>query len=458
MADKRPNIVFMFSDQQRWDTLGCYGQRLPVSPNLDRLAAEGTKFEYAFTCQPVCGPARACLQTGKYATELDCFVNNMSLPPNHKTLAQYLNEAGYETACVGKWHLASDSEHSFKYDPVPQDRRGGFQYWMAADVLEFTSHGYNGYVYDGDNKKHEFIGFRTDCIQDFAMDFIRQRKSDAPFYLYIPHLEPHHQNDYSYVDGPVGSKKRFKDFQVPPDLVGTEGNWRENYPDYLGACNALDANVGKLIDTLKDFGYWENTVIIYSSDHATHFRTRNNEYKRSVHESSIRVPMIIYGPGFTGGNVRDDLVSLIDLPATILDIAGIPKPADFQGISLKKLVKNEVQAPEAVFIQISENHIGRAIRTHKWAYSVRALGNAGEQKGSDVYYDHFLYDLENDYAEKNNLINKPEYAETLIKLRKILLEKMKEAHEDPCDIRPNTEAPAEWHNWDPMAKSVLCNV
>ena len=105
---ERPNIIFYFSDQQRWDTLGCYGQPLDVTPNLDRLAKEGTLFERAFTCQPVCGPARACLQSGKYATQIGCHRNAQALPENITTLADYFRRAGYEPAYVGKWHLASN--------------------------------------------------------------------------------------------------------------------------------------------------------------------------------------------------------------------------------------------------------------------------------------------------------------------------------------------------------------
>jgi arylsulfatase A-like enzyme len=103
----KPNIIFFFSDQQRWDTLGCYGQKLPLTPNLDRMAAEGVRFEFAFTCQPVCGPARSCLQTGKYATQTGCFRNNIGLPTDEKTIAHWLSDGGYEVGYLGKWHLAS---------------------------------------------------------------------------------------------------------------------------------------------------------------------------------------------------------------------------------------------------------------------------------------------------------------------------------------------------------------
>ena len=192
---QRPNIVFYFSDQQRWDTLGCYGQRLDVTPNLDALAAGGTRYENAFTCQPVCGPARACLQTGRYATEIGCEINGFALPFGRvKTLAQCFNEAGYATGYVGKWHLATDRLAGIDYEQsaIPAERRGGYKdYWMAADVLEFTSHGYNGYVYNADNERVPFMGYRADCINNFAIDFLHGRKEQVePFFLFISQIEP----------------------------------------------------------------------------------------------------------------------------------------------------------------------------------------------------------------------------------------------------------------------------
>ena len=178
---KRPNIIFYFSDQQRWDTMGCYGQSLPVTPYLDRLAAEGTLFENAFTCQPVCGPARACLQTGLYATQVGCHINDLKLPLDADTIARRFNDAGYRTGYIGKWHLASQGtfvpgipKEDYTIYPIPEERRGGYQDWLASDVLEFTSHGYNGYMHDGDGNKVEFTGHRVDCIGDFTVDYVRK--------------------------------------------------------------------------------------------------------------------------------------------------------------------------------------------------------------------------------------------------------------------------------------------
>ena len=438
----KPNIIFYFSDQQRWDTLGCYGQKLPVSPNLDKLAADGVLFKNAFTCQPVCGPARAALQTGKYATESGCYTNGKMLPQDMKTLAQYFNESGYETAYVGKWHLASDNDKKINHatTAIPPEYRGGYKdYWMAADVLEFTSHGYNGYVYDIDGKKTEFIGYRPDCINNYAIDYIRNRDedSDAPFFMFISQIEPHHQNDRNRFEGPDGSKEKFADYEVPGDLIGTAGDWRENYPDYLGQCNSLDYNIGRLVDTLKAKGIWENTVLIYTSDHGSHFCTRNSEYKRSCHDGCVHIPMIACGKGFEGGKIIDEMVSLIDIPATLLDCGEIKIPADFQGSSLKRLISGECETwTDEVFIQISESQVGRCIRTKDWKYSVRADGDGWSAGSADIYYEDFLYDLNTDPHERNNLAASSNHSEIRANLAEILKRYMKRAGENIPEILP----------------------
>ena len=173
---KKKNILLYFTDQQRADTCGCYGQELPITPVLDQLAAEGTRFDLAFTPQPVCGPCRAMFQTGKWATDIGCFRNNIMLPANVKPLGAYMEEAGYETAYVGKWHLASDGELEKKptidhtVTAIPRELRGGYTgFWRTSDVLEFTSHGYDGFVFDENDNRIDFTGYRVDCITDFAL-------------------------------------------------------------------------------------------------------------------------------------------------------------------------------------------------------------------------------------------------------------------------------------------------
>nr|WP_307990660.1 sulfatase-like hydrolase/transferase [uncultured Niameybacter sp.] len=430
----RPNIIVYFVDQQRWDTVGAYGQKLNITPNLDLMAQQGTRFEYAFTPQPVCGPARACLQTGKYATEIGCCVNGISLPLEEKTIAHYLSDSGYETAYVGKWHLASDKHNHYETIAIPEERRGGYKdYWMAADVLEFTSHGYDGYVFDKEGNKVEFKGYRADCITDFALDYISGHEGDKPFFLFLSHIEPHHQNDRNCYEGPMGSKEKYKNFIVPSDLEGTKGNWRENYPDYLGCCNQLDKNLGRIREVLKCKGIEDNTIIFYLSDHGSHFCTRNGEYKRSCHEASIRIPFIAYGGPFNNKGVVREMVSLLDLPRTILECAKVEVPEEIRGISLVDLVKREKShTRDTLFIQISESQVGRCIRTSKWKYSVQTGEDGWSIYDGKVYYEDCLYDLEKDPDEKNNLVDHPAYE----KIREMLATRLKVEMIEAKEVEP----------------------
>ncbi|NQU42839.1 sulfatase-like hydrolase/transferase [bacterium] len=436
----RPNILFVFSDQQRWDTMGCYGQKLDTTPNLDRLATEGVKFDLAFTCQPVCGPARACLQTGKYATELGTYRNDIALPLCEKTLAHYLGDSGYETAYVGKWHLASTGkQHDYREKAVPPERRGGYRdYWLASDVLEFTSDSQSGFLFDKDGQKVAFKGYRVDKVTDFALDFLENRDADRPFFMFLSYIEPHHQNNHNRYEGPEGSKERWGDYEIPGDLLHTEGDWRENYPDYLGCVNSIDRNFGRLYDELERQGIADDTVIVYTSDHGSHFRTRNGEYKRSCHDGCIHIPMLIKGGGFDGGKTIDSLVSLIDLPPTILQAAGVEVPEEMRGRALHQLLDGEpAEWENAVFLQISESQTGRAVRTRKWKYLVRAPEKS-DRPAADVYMEDFLYDLEADPHEQVNLVSDPSLAEVREKLADLLRRRMAEAGEKEPVIEPTS--------------------
>ena len=447
MAKKQPNIIFFFTDQQRWDTCGCYGQKLDITPNLDRMAEEGVRFSNAYTCQPVCGPARACLQTGKFATEVNCPTNHCLLPIDEETVPKQLRQNGYEVGYIGKWHLASygpkGGADDFRTSPVPTERRGGYlDHWLAADVLEFTSHSYDGHMFDSEGNKREFPEgrYRADAQTDWVLEYLETRDQEKPFFLFTSYVEPHHQNDHNCYEGPTGSKEKFADYEVPPDLVDTEGDWRENYPDYLGCINSLDQNLGRIKTKLEELGIADNTIIIFTSDHGSHFCTRNGEYKRACHDGCTHIPLVISGPGFTGGKVQDEMVSLIDLPTTILKSAGVEPSTAIQGKDLNSLVDGSVQHwPEEVFMQISESQCGRAIRTPRYTYSVCSPEAGGQDVGSMVYQEDFLYDNDNDPAQKNNLINDPAYEQVRNELEQRLLKWMAKANEPEPKIIKATD-------------------
>ena len=432
------NIIFYFTDQQRWDTCGCYGQPLNITPNLDRLAQEGVKFDNAFTPQPVCGPCRALFQTGRYPTETGCFRNNVMLPAGVKTLGSYIEEAGYETAYIGKWHLASDGELEkpptidHTVTAIPRELRGGYTgFWRTADVLEFTSHGYDGFVFDENDQRVDFKGYRADCINDMALEFFDQYDGKKPFFMTISQIEPHHQNDRKHYEGPEGSKERFKDFVLPEDLKALGGNAAEEYPDYLGQCASLDENLGRLMDKLKEKGLYDNTVILFASDHGSHFLTRNrdehlngyDDYKRSCHDACLHVPLVIAGGPFRGGRVVEELVSTASLPKTILALAGVDVGDAMIGENLLDVVeKKDHNRPNEIFAQISESRVGRCIRSARYTYSVYAPGvNGGEAAAADLYADDFLYDMEKDPHQLNNVAADPAYAGVKAELRDRLL-------------------------------------
>ena len=433
------NIIFYFTDQQRWDTCGCFGQPLDITPNLDALARDGVKFDNAFSPQPVCGPCRVLFQTGKYPTETGCFRNNIMLPAGVKTLGQYIEEAGYETAYIGKWHLASDGELEkppsidHTVTAVPRELRGGYTgFWRAADVLEFTSHGYDGFVFDEHGQRVDFKGYRADCINDMALEFLDGYTGEKPFFMTVSQIEPHHQNDRRHYEGPEGSKERFKNFILPEDLKALGGNAAEEYPDYLGQCASLDENLGRLVAKLKEKGLYENTVIIFASDHGSHFLTRNrdehlngyDDYKRSCHDACLHVPLVIAGGPYRGGRAVEELVSTASLPKTILALAGVDVGDTMIGENLLDVVEKKADnRPNEIFAQISESRVGRCIRTARYTYSVYAPGvNGGAAAASDRYADDFLYDMDQDPHQLNNVVADPAYAQVKAELRKRLLD------------------------------------
>ena len=428
----KKNIVFYFSDQQRADTIN-----EEVTPNLMKLADEGVVFENNFTCQPVCGPARACLQTGVYATQNGCFVNGIALKEDAKTLAHYFKEAGYQTAYIGKWHLASDRFPGVgvhcETSPIPKERLGGYEYFRGADVLEFTSHGYDGYVFDENGNRTDFKGYRADCINDYALEFLENRDKDKPFFIFISQLEPHHQNDRHTYEGYKPTVEEFRGYPIPDDLTFLKGDYEKMYPDYISAINRLDYNVGRLVEKLRQEGIYDDTAIIYTSDHGCHFKTRNAEYKRSCHENTVKTPLIIKGAGFGKGRKEKSLTSLLDLPPTLLSIAGIGIPEEYRGLDL---ASEKIGDRECVYIQISESQCGRCIRTKRYKYSVRAPLDGMTKGKSRVYFEDYLYDLEADPNEKNNLVRDKSYKRERNKLRKMLIAEMRTAGEGKAVILP----------------------
>ncbi len=206
----------------------------------------------------------------------------------------------------------------------------------------------------------------------------------------------------------------------------------------------LDEALGRVQDALKSLDLTDKTIVLFTSDHGCHFKTRNSEYKRSGHESSIRVPTAFCGPGFDGGGQIPELVSLIDLPPTLLDAAGLPVPEAMQGRSIMPLLHGRREDwPAEVFVQISEAQVGRAVRTQRWKYGVNAPDKDGRREpDSDHYVEEYLYDLQADPYELTNLIGLESHQETAAVLRERLIRRMREAGEAESTIEPAPARPS----------------
>jgi arylsulfatase A-like enzyme len=432
----KPSILIFFTDQQRWDTVGAYGSPMGLTPNLDAAARRGVRFENAFTNQPVCSPARACLLTGQYGTTHGVWHNAVGLECKN-TLAHCLHRAGYETGYVGKWHLAPRESDGLA-SPVPPDYRGGFiDFWEASNSLEHTSQPYDTTVYDSDGNPIRIQDrYRADVMADRAIRFI-QRDHDRPFLLMVSILEPHQQNDMHRMVAPEGYADTYKNPFVPHDLRPFPGDWQEQLPDYYGCVARIDECFGRVTAALEEKGLLENTIVLFLSDHGCHFRTRNAEYKRSCHESSVRIPFVMSGPGFNRSLVVPELVSLVDVAPTLLDAVGVPIPGQMQGRSAMPLLDRRIDGWEnEVFIQISEASVSRAIRNERWKYCVAAPdADRATDPSSASYVDYQMYDLFADPYELVNLVGRVPYRKAADELRERLKARMVQAGEHEPEIR-----------------------
>jgi arylsulfatase A-like enzyme len=404
---KPPNIIIIIADQFRWDALGANGlNSMGLTPNLDAMARRGTLFRSHIANQPVCAPSRANLFTGQYQNINGVWRNGLGLAPDAVMLATTLRQAGYTANYIGKWHLARPvDDHPAPEDRVAPDRRGGFDdLWEGANALEHTSHPYQGELYDAEGKPIHFSDvYRVDFLAQRAVRFLRQA-SHQPFLLVVSQLEPHFQNDCNCFVGPQGYADRYANPFVPGDLKFFPGDWPKQLPDYYGCCASIDESVGTILGTLRELGMEENTIVVFLSDHGCHFRTRNSEYKRSPHESSIHIPLVVQGPGFNRSLSIPELTSQIDITPTLLQAAGLPIPASMQGRSFLPLLDRKVEGwRDEVYIQITESQTGRALRTPPWTYAVvDAHYGRRPASASDQYTEYQMY---NNFDDPHQLLN-----------------------------------------------------
>jgi arylsulfatase A-like enzyme len=437
----RPNILVIMADQVRWDAIGAYGRNpMNLTPNLDAMAHRGTLYRNMFTNQPVCSPSRSALFTGQYPARSGVWRNagtGVGLPPGATTIATECRTAGYSANYIGKWHLADGPT-----GPVSPDRRGGFlNLWQAANMLELTSQPYEGDIWDTDGKPIHFANeFRANFLTGLAKRFLSAVSRTSPFLLVVSYLEPHQQNDLKRMVAPHGYAERFRNPFVPEDLRPFSGDWQQQLPDYYGCIRRIDECIGDIRESLVQNELDQNTIVAFVSDHGCHFMTRNTEYKRSGHDASLHVPLILDGPGFQTGLDVQRLVGMVDFAPTLLEAAGVPIPTSMQGKSTLALASGKpTDWRNEVFFQMSEYWVGRGLRTPQWTFvSVAPRGDDKFKPAphAPAYSSFQLYDNEADPHQLVNLAGRKEVESVEPELRERLLSRMEEAGDAPAELRP----------------------
>jgi arylsulfatase A-like enzyme len=351
-ADRKPNFLFVYTDDQRWDAMGVVqreqGERARFpwfkSPNMDRLATEGVRFRNAFVTLSLCAPSRASFLTGRYNHLNGIIDNNTEFPADSVTHASLLRAAGYRTAYIGKWHMGSQ-----------RGQRPGFDYSAS-----FIGHGrYNDCPVEINGVSTPTQGWLDDVSTDFAIDFMKQNK-DRPFAMVVGFKSPH---------SPRGGKnlpERLRNlyagetsrttpnmgvpaiYNAPDPVTGKSApGLADNavHLDYLRHVTGADENLGRLLNTLDALGLAEDTVVVYASDNGYFLGEHCLGDKRAIYEESLRIPMLVRYPRlFPKGQVLDEMVLNIDLAPTFLDLAGLPVHSGMQGVSWKALAAGQKPA------------------------------------------------------------------------------------------------------------------
>lgn len=410
------NLLFIVTDQQQRYALSCMGNPNIETPNLDRLAGRGVLFTRCYSNDPVCGPFRGALLTGQYTSRCGVVRNGDPLPTGVTTFADAFNQAGYATSWVGKWHLGGNGN-----EPIARDLQGGFQRFIGYQC-------YNGFYdnvcfYDRDGKEHRYDAHRTEVTTDLAIDELETlAKEDRPFMLMMSYQAPHYpeQPAPEYAERyhgreiihrpnclrdidpftPTFSPYSPRPFENDPDFQRYGNDLDEYIRLYNAMCTQIDANVGRLIDTLERLGLTEDTMIVFTSDHGDMQGSHGLKNKCLPHEESAGIPLIIHVPGLSGGRITDGLVSGIDLMPTCLELAGIDPVASVDGQSIAPFLRGATDKTcDVVFSERGD-----------WCMIVRDGWKLATERQDDGLAPTLMTHLDEDPFELQNRVEDPSVA------------------------------------------------
>lgn len=414
--ESKPNFVIIFADDQGYGDLGCFGSTKIKTPNIDRMAKEGRRFTSFMVASPVCTPSRAALLTGCYPKRVGMHQHVLfpsstkGLNPAEHTIADHLKAQGYATACFGKWHLG--------HHPETLPRQNGFDVYLGIPYSNDMNH--------PDNKGKPKVSsddlwrdqesaiklWNTPLIEnekivelpvdqrtitrrytDRAVNFIEENK-DRPFFVYLPHSMPHIP------------------LYVPADVYDPDPQ-----NAYTCVIEHIDAEVGRVMDTIRKLGLAKNTYVIYTSDNGPWLRFKNHggsagplrDGKGSTFEGGQRVPCIMWGPGrIPAGTVCNKLAGTIDLLPTIAALTKTPLPKDrkIDGLDISALLMGGNKSPRTEFLHYTSRGILEGIRQGKWKLLVkqkRQPRGKAKKNATPAKSEIFLFDLSTDLGEQNNL-------------------------------------------------------
>lgn len=442
---KKPNIVFIFADQLRYQSCGFSSDKRAITPNLDKFSKNGLNLQQAVSSMPVCSAYRASLFTGKYTSSTGMVINELRMNTKHRCIAHYLTDAGYNTGYIGKWHLYSNelgnhNDANNSHIPVGADRLGFDGFWAAYNF----HHTYYGAYYHRDAKKrifHKPEVYEPDAQTEMAIEYIKNHKDNKnPFYLTLSFGTPH--DPWTKDNVPKRFYELFSDiqFDLPPnysDGIDPYGDtWSNEYKTkklindwmrvYYAMIANLDWNFGKIITAIENAKITDNTIIIFTSDHGEMFGAHGRMKKNIFYEESVRVPFLIqWENNLPSGEVSDLLISTVDIMPTILGLIGIEKPKDVEGLDLSEvLIGKDDSNPKYAFLMNTgacaiweDGHEWRAIRTKEFTYAIFRGSKTLPRK--ELFFDNI-----NDPYQLNNIINNKDYNVVINLFRKYLSEKM----------------------------------
>lgn len=406
---KKPNIVFVLTDQMRASAMGCAGVEEVYTPNIDGFANEGTRFTRAISNTPACSPARASLWSGMHTINHQLVNNDITLRTDFKSFAHSLNEQGYHSGYIGKWHLDNNDRGVFV---PPGPRRQGFDdFWAAFNCNHLY---FDGYYYLNDHPEPHWIdGYEPKAQTELAVDYIRRKvNEEQPFFLVLswgpphdPYLEVPRQYLDMYPEGQIRLKPNVPETASRQDIAG-----------YYAHVTALDEYFGRILQAVSSSGIEESTIVVFTSDHGDMLYSQNEMYKSKPWSESINIPLIMRWPGhIVAGRVTGSPISIVDFMPTLLSMCQVTIPEQAEGVDLSAYVLgDETAGQKSVFI--NQPVVPKFFTHPEW----RGVVTETHTYARTLEKPWILYNDTSDPHQLDNLLDSNDHAELMQNMEQLM--------------------------------------